>query len=49
MPGADHGCKVPKGAAVTQAEALEIVVESTLEWLVREVVGNRRRAVQVRD
>ena len=28
-----------KGAPCRQAEALEIVVESTLEWLVREVAG----------
>jgi hypothetical protein len=28
---------------VSQDEAMGIVVESTLEWLVREVVGNPRR------
>jgi predicted alpha/beta-hydrolase family hydrolase len=39
VPGADHGLKVPKNGPVSQAEALGIVVESTLEWLVREVVG----------
>ncbi len=39
VPGADHGLRVAKGAAVTQAEAVEIVVEATLEWLVREISG----------
>lgn len=41
VPGADHGLKVPARGPVTQDEALEIVVESTLEWLVREVAGNQ--------
>jgi predicted alpha/beta-hydrolase family hydrolase len=40
VPGGDHGLKVPARGEVTQAEAMGIVVESTLEWLVREVVGN---------
>lgn len=40
VPGADHGLKVPARGAVSQQDAMEIVVESTLEWLVREVVGN---------
>lgn len=44
VPGGDHGLKVPARGAVTQEEAMGIVVESTLEWLVREVVGNRRGA-----
>lgn len=43
VPGADHGFKVPARGPVTQAEAMEIVVESTLEWLVREVTGNQER------
>jgi predicted alpha/beta-hydrolase family hydrolase len=37
VPGADHGLRVPKAAGLSQAEAVEIVVESTLEWLVREM------------
>jgi len=37
VPGADHGLRVAKGAPVSQAEAVAIVVESTLEWLVREI------------
>ena len=39
VPGADHGLKVPKRGPVSQEDALGIIVESTLEWLVREVVG----------
>ncbi len=43
VPGADHGLRVPKAAGITQADAMAIVVESTLEWLVREVTGARER------
>lgn len=43
VPDADHSFKVPSRGAVSQEEALEIVVESTLEWIVREVVGNPSR------
>lgn len=39
VPGADHGLRVPVRGPVTQDEALGIVVEATLEWVVREVVG----------
>jgi hypothetical protein len=42
VPGADHGLKVPARGGVSQDEAMGIVVESTLEWLVRDVVGNPR-------
>jgi predicted alpha/beta-hydrolase family hydrolase len=41
VPAADHGLKVPARGPVTQDEAMEIVVESTLEWLIREVAGNQ--------
>lgn len=41
VPGADHGMKVPVRGPISQEEALAIIVESTLEWLVREVSGNR--------
>lgn len=41
VPGADHGFKVAARGPVTQEEALGIIVESTLEWLVREVTGNQ--------
>ena len=40
VPAADHGLRVPARAPLTQAEALDLVVEAVLEWLVREVVGN---------
>lgn len=40
VPGADHGLAVPKRGPVSEDEAMAIVVESTLEWIVREVVGN---------
>lgn len=41
VPDADHGFVVPKRATVSQEDALAIVVEATLEWVVREVGGNR--------
>jgi predicted alpha/beta-hydrolase family hydrolase len=44
VPGADHGFKVPVRGMVTQDEALAIIVEATLEWVVREVAGNRSRS-----
>ncbi len=44
VPGADHGFKVPVRGAITQDEALGIVVEATLEWIVREAVGVSRRS-----
>jgi predicted alpha/beta-hydrolase family hydrolase len=43
VPGADHGMKVAKSAAIGQDEALAIVLEATLEWIVREVAGNPQR------
>lgn len=39
VPGADHGLKVPRNGPISQDEALDIIVESTLEWLVREIIG----------
>ena len=41
VPEADHGFHVLKRGEVTSEEALAIIVEATLEWIVREVVGNR--------
>ena len=41
VPGGDHGLRVPRAAGVSEAEAMGIVVESTLEWLVREISGPR--------
>jgi hypothetical protein len=40
VPAADHGLKVPAKAPLGQADALDLVVEATLAWLVREVTGN---------
>jgi hypothetical protein len=40
VPSADHGLKVHAVAELSQAEALDLVVEAVLEWLVREVTGN---------
>jgi predicted alpha/beta-hydrolase family hydrolase len=41
VPGADHAFKVPRRGDLTQVEALGLIVQATLEWIVREVVGNR--------
>ena len=41
VPSADHSFATPKRSGVTEADAMAIVVESTLEWIVREVAGNR--------
>ena len=40
VPSADHGFATPKRSGVSEAEAMAVVVESTLEWIVREVTGN---------
>lgn len=42
VPGADHGFKVPARGPISQEEAMDIVVESTLEWITREVAGTGR-------
>lgn len=39
VPFADHAFKVLKRAPLTQDEALAIVVEATLEWVIREAAG----------
>jgi predicted alpha/beta-hydrolase family hydrolase len=41
VPGGDHGLRVSRSTGLSEAEAMEIVVESALEWLVREVGGRR--------
>ncbi len=41
VPGADHSMKVPRSADLSQADALAVVLEATLEWVVREIAGNR--------
>ena len=38
--------RCPRGQGVTEAEAMEIIVESTLEWIVREVTGDRLSAMR---
>lgn len=43
VPGGDHGLAVPKRGPISEDEAMGIVVECTLEWIVREVVGNAVR------
>ncbi len=37
VPEGDHSLKVPARASLTQDEALGLVVESALEWIVRQV------------
>lgn len=39
IPGGDHGFAVPKRGPVTEEESMEILVEATLEWIIREAVG----------
>jgi predicted alpha/beta-hydrolase family hydrolase len=41
IPGGDHSLRVGKREALSQDDALAVLVESTLEWLVRDVIGPR--------
>jgi predicted alpha/beta-hydrolase family hydrolase len=41
VPSADHSFNTPKRSGVSEQDAMAVVVESTLEWIVREVAGNR--------
>ena len=41
VPDADHGMKVPRRAVLDQDGSLGLVVEAALEWVVREIAGNR--------
>lgn len=43
VPGADHGLKVPARGRISEDEAMEIVVEAALEWVIREIAGNDPR------
>lgn len=43
VPGGDHSLRVPAKGPVSAEEALGLVVEAALEWIIREVVGNQRR------
>jgi predicted alpha/beta-hydrolase family hydrolase len=40
VPGADHSFKVPKSGPVSQEDAISILVEAALEWIVREIAGS---------
>lgn len=45
VPSADHAMHVPRArsqgaAGMDQDDALAVVLEATLEWIVREIVGN---------
>ena len=42
VPGGDHSLSVPKRGLLSQADVWGLVVEAALEFVVREVVGNRR-------
>ncbi|CAA9324972.1 MAG: Hydrolase SCO5215, alpha/beta fold family [uncultured Nocardioidaceae bacterium] len=41
VPGADHGFKVSRRGLLSQSDALGIIVEAALEFVVRDIVGNR--------
>ena len=41
VPGGDHSLAVPRRGPLSQADAWGLVVEAALEFVVREVVGNR--------
>ena len=40
VPAADHGFATGKRSGVSEDDAMAVVVEATLEWIVREVTGN---------
>ena len=39
VPGGDHSFRVPKRGPVSAEEAMAIVVEAVLEFVVRDVIG----------
>lgn len=41
VPAADHGFAVPARGEVTPELVLAVIVEATLEWIVRAVAGNQ--------
>jgi predicted alpha/beta-hydrolase family hydrolase len=45
VPGADHSFRVPKRGELSQELALAIIVEATLEWIIRDITGNPGRVV----
>ncbi|MDN5892946.1 MAG: hydrolase [Nocardioides sp.] len=40
IPGGDHSFKLLKSAPLSEQEVLAMIVEATLEWIVREVAGS---------
>ncbi len=44
VPSADHAFKVPRRAELSQDDVRGLIVEAALEFIVREVVGNRPAA-----
>lgn len=44
VPSADHSFKVPKRADISQDDALAVIIEATLEWIVREIAGNHAQS-----
>jgi uncharacterized protein len=44
VPQADHSFKVPRRSGLTDSDVCGIIVEATLEFVVRDVVGNRPAA-----
>jgi predicted alpha/beta-hydrolase family hydrolase len=43
VPAGDHSFKVAKSAPLSQDDALGVILEATLEWIVRDIAGNRIR------
>ncbi|NYG55394.1 alpha/beta family hydrolase [Nocardioides perillae] len=43
VPAADHALATPRTSGLGPADVADVLVEATLEWLVREVVGNTSR------
>jgi predicted alpha/beta-hydrolase family hydrolase len=41
VPSADHGFATPSRSGISEEDAMAVVVESALEWIVREVSGSR--------
>ncbi len=41
VPDADHGLKVPRRSELTASDVQGLVVEAALEFVVREITGNR--------
>jgi predicted alpha/beta-hydrolase family hydrolase len=44
VPQADHSFKVPRRSGLTDSDVCGLIVEATLEFVVRDIVGNRPAA-----